>query len=86
MFILIANIINIVANLFIFLVIVDSLLSFALSPYHHIRITIDRIVNPILAPIRRIVPLVGMLDLSPLILIVLVEILARILVSFLSSL
>jgi YggT family protein len=86
MFIQIANIINIVANLFIFLVILDTLLSFILSPYHPIRITIDRIVNPLLAPIRRIVPLVGMLDLSPLILIVLVEILARVLVSFLSSL
>ncbi len=86
MFVLIANIINIVANLFIFLVIVDSLLSFVLSPYHPFRITFDRIVNPLLAPIRRIVPLVGMLDLSPLILIILVEILARVLVSFLSSL
>ena len=86
MFPIIANIINIVANLFIFLVIVDSLLSFVLSPYHPVRITIDRIVNPLLAPIRRIVPLVGMLDLSPLILIILVEILARVLVSFLSSL
>jgi YggT family protein len=86
MFIQIANIINILANLFILLVIVDSLLSFILSPYHPIRITIDRIVNPFLAPMRRIVPLVGMLDLSPLILIILVEILARILVSFLSSL
>jgi YggT family protein len=86
MFIQIANIINILANLFILLVIVDSLLSFILSPYHPIRITIDRIINPFLAPIRRIVPLVGMLDLSPLILIILVEIVARILVSFLSSL
>ncbi len=86
MFKIIANIINIVANLLIFLVIIDSLFSFVLSPYHPLRITFDRIVNPLLVPIRRIVPLVGMLDLSPLILIILVEILARVLVSFLSSL
>jgi YggT family protein len=86
MFILIANIINIVVNLFIILVIADSLLSFFLNPYHPIRVTLDRIVNPFLAPIRRIVPLIGMLDLSPLILIILVEILARVLVGFLSSL
>jgi YggT family protein len=83
MFILIANIINFVANLLILLVIVDSILSFFLSPYHPVRITADRIVNPFLAPIRQIVPLVGMLDLSPLILIILVEILARVMVSFL---
>jgi YggT family protein len=86
MFISIANIINLIANLFIFLVIVDSVLSFFLNPYHPLRSALDRIVNPFLAPIRRVVPLVGMLDLSPLILIILVEILARILVGFLYSL
>ena len=85
MFILIANILNFVANLFIFIVIVDSLLSFFLSPYHPVRETMDRIVNPFLAPIRRIVPQVGMLDLSPLILIILVGILTRVLISFLSA-
>ena len=86
MFILIGNIINFVANLLIILVIVDTVLSFFLSPYHPIRATVDRIVNPLLAPIRRIVPLVGMLDLSPLILIVLVEILSSILVRLLLGL
>jgi YggT family protein len=80
MIILIGNIINIVANILIILVIVDSVLSFFLSPFHPVRATVDRIVNPLLAPIRRIVPLVGMLDLSPLIFIVLVEILSSILV------
>jgi YggT family protein len=86
MFILIANIINFVSNLFIFFIIADSVLSFFLSPYHPFRVTLDRFVNPFLAPIRRIVPLIGMLDLSPLILIILIEILARTLISFLSGL
>lgn len=86
MFIVIANIINFVATLFIFLVIADSVLSFFLSPYHPVRATMDRIIKPFLAPIRRIVPLVGILDLSPLILIILVEILARAMVSLLSVL
>ena len=83
---MIANVINIAANIFILIVIVDSALSFLLSPVHPVRTTLDRIVNPILAPVRRIVPLVGSLDLSPLILIILVEILARVLVSFLTAL
>jgi YggT family protein len=83
MLILIGNIINLIANLLIILVIVDSVLSFILSPYHPVRETVDRIVNPLLAPIRRIVPLVGMLDLSPLIFIVLVEILSSILIRLL---
>ncbi len=81
----IITIINLVTNLFILLVIADSVLSFFLSPYHPIREAIDRLVNPILAPIRRIVPLVGMLDLSPLILIILVEILSRLLISLLRA-
>ena len=83
---MIANIINFVANFLVLLVIVDSFFSFFLSPYNTFRTTMDRIVNPFLAPIRRIVPLVGMLDLSPLIFIILVEIIARILVNFLSTL
>ena len=83
---MIANIINFIANLFILLVIADSVLSFFMSSYHPVRETMDRIVNPFLAPIRRIIPLMGTLDLSPMILIILVEILAKILVSFISAL
>ena len=86
MIIMIANIINFIANLFILLVIADSVLSFFMSSYHPVRETMDRIVNPFLAPIRRIIPLMGTLDLSPMILIILVEILAKILVSFISAL
>lgn len=83
---MIANVINLAANIFMLIVIVDSALSFFMSPMQPVRLTLDRIVNPFLAPIRRIVPLVGTLDLSPLILIILVEILARVLVSLLSML
>ena len=79
---IIQNIIEWIANLLIILVILDSIFSFILSPYHPLRITMDRIVNPLLAPIRRVVPLVGMLDLSPLIFIILVEILSSVLVRF----
>ena len=84
--IILATIINLVANLLILLIIADAVLSFFLSPYHPVREIIGRIINPLLAPIRRIVPLIGMLDLSPLILIILIEILTRILISLLSAL
>jgi YggT family protein len=86
MWIIIASGINLLANLIVLLVIVDSILSFFLSPYHPVRNTLDRIVNPMLAPIRRVVPLVGMFDLSPLILIILVQILSSALTSFLHAL
>ena len=81
-----ANLINLLANLIILLVIVNSVLSFFLSPYHPVRVTLDRLLNPLLAPIRRVVPLVGMFDLSPLVLIILIEILSFALVSFLHAL
>jgi YggT family protein len=83
---IIAAIINTLANLIVLLVIVDSILSYFLSPYHPVRNALDRVLNPLLAPIRKLVPLVGMLDLSPLILIILVEILSSALISFLHAL
>ncbi len=83
---IIYKIINTLANLIVLLVVVDSVLSYFLNPYHPVRNALDRILQPFLAPIRRIVPIVGMFDLSPLILIIVVEILAFALVSFLQAL
>ncbi len=85
MILVIANWITILANLLILLIIVDSILSFFLSPYHPVRHALDRILEPLLAPIRRVVPLVGMLDLSPLILLILVVIVSNALVSYLNT-
>ncbi len=81
-----ATIINLLANLLVLLVIVDSILSFFLSPYHPVRNALDRVLQPLLSPIRRVVPLVGMFDFSPLILIVLVEIIKYVLINFLYAL
>ena len=77
--------ITVVANLFIYIVIASSLLSFFLPPYHPVREALDRIVDPFLAPIRRIVPIAGTLDFSPLILIIAVQFLSRFLVIILNS-
>jgi len=75
-----ANIINTVANLFILVVIVDSILTYFLNAENPARNALDRIVAPFLTPIRRVVPPLGGFDLSPLILIILVEMLSSILV------
>lgn len=75
-----------IARLFIYVVIASSLLSFFLPPYHPVRESLDRIVSPFLDPIRRLVPLAGTLDFSPLILILAVDFLSRILVAILISL
>ena len=80
---LVIRLINIFAQFFILLVIVKVILSYFMNPYHPVRRTIDNLVEPLLAPIRRVVPLIGMLDFSPLILIILVQILSSVLISFL---
>jgi len=79
----IAKLISVLANAIVLLVIVQVILSYFMSPFHPIRRTIDRIVEPMLAPIRKVVPLVGMFDFSPLILIILVQVLATVLINLL---
>ena len=78
--------INLLAQVITLLVIVKVILSYFLSPYHPIRETIDRIVNPLLDPIRRVMPSTGMIDFSPLVLLVLMQILRSVLISVLVGL
>ena len=85
-FALIAKAVDIISQFLILLVFAASILSFFMSPYHPIREALDRLVNPLLAPIRRLVPAVGGLDFSPLILIILIQFIARAVVSILLSL
>ncbi len=63
------------------LIIVDALLSFVLSPMHPIREAIGRVLQPLYAPIRRILPQTGMLDFSPIVLLLLIQLLVRLLTS-----
>ena len=69
---LVAEFIHVVAQILILLVIVSAILSWFMSPFHPVRQALDRIIEPMLAPIRRVVPTAGGLDFSPLILIVLI--------------
>ena len=83
---LLIQLIRILAQFLVLLVIVKIILSYFMDPYHPVRRTIDNLIEPLLAPIRRVVPLVGMFDFSPLILIILVQILSSVLISFLYTL
>jgi YggT family protein len=82
----VVQIIDILVRLLILVIIVDSVISFFMSPYHPFRVALDGIVNPILAPIRRIVPPMGGLDLSPMVLIIVVVIVEGILKQILYAL
>lgn len=50
-----------------------------MDPYHPIVRILDQITEPVLAPARRIIPPIGGLDFSPVIVIIVLNILERIL-------
>ncbi len=78
-----ASLINSLANLFILVIIIQSILTFVMSPYHPVRRTLDSIVEPFLNPIRRILPPIAGLDFSPVVLIIIIQILSNLLINIL---
>jgi YggT family protein len=51
------------------------------SPYHPAVGLLYRITEPILAPLRRVIPPIGMVDISPIIALILLQIIQQILVA-----
>jgi YggT family protein len=82
---LLIQLIGAIQFILVLMVLVSVILSYFMAPYHPVRRFLDSIVEPMLAPIRRIVPLVGMLDFSPLILIVLIQLIGNLLTRLLYS-
>ena len=86
MSIVLASAINIFSQVLTVIVLAHVILSYFMDPFHPVRIFIDRLVEPLLTPIRRVVPQIGMLDFSPAILIILVQLISSVLVNLLISL
>jgi len=78
--------INLIVLLFTILIILKVFLSYFIDPYHPVRLWIDRIVNPMLRPIQRLIPPIGGLDISPIILLIIVQLIGGLLKSILASL
>ena len=83
MFSILAQAISIFSQALTLIVLAHVILSYFMNPYHPVRSFIDRLVEPLLSPIRRVVPLLGMMDFSPVILIILVQFLSGILINIL---
>jgi len=79
------QLVNTIVQLITLLVIVKVFLSYFLSPFHPLRIFLDKIIDPILIPIRKLIPPVGMVDLSPIILIIVVQLVGRLIINILGS-
>ncbi len=73
MFSILARAVDVFSQVLIFTVLAHVILSYFMNPYHPIRSFIDRLVEPLLNPVRRVVPLIGMMDFSPVVLIILVQ-------------
>jgi len=63
--------ISFLCNALAIIIFVRAILSwFAISPYDPIMVFLYRITEPILAPLRRIIPRIGMIDITPVIAII----------------
>jgi len=72
-----------IRNILELFVIISVILSYFMDRYHPVRRWVDSVVDPMLMPIRRVVPLIGMLDISPIILIVLIRIISNLIINLL---
>jgi YggT family protein len=77
--------VRVLTTFFSWLIIISSILSFILPPYHPVREALGRILNPFLEPIRRLMPPAGGLDFSPLILYVAVQFVSVLLINILNN-
>ena len=50
----------------------------SVEPYHPIVVILNQITEPFLAPLRRYIPPVGMMDITPIVAIILIQVLQRI--------
>jgi len=69
-------------NLYSFLILARVLLSWVnVSPYHPIVVFIHEVTEPVLRPLRNIIPPIGMMDISPIAALILLQILESLILS-----
>jgi len=82
---LVIAIINTFISILTIVVIIYTLLRYFMDPYHPVISMLGQVVEPMLAPIRKNVPPIGGLDFSPLILIIVLQLLGTIVIVLLRS-
>ena len=80
----ISGLIVLIIRLLSILVIVHVVLSYFMDPFHPVRQAVDRIVEPMLTPIRQLIPPVGGIDFSPIVLLLLVQLIGSVLVNLIN--
>ena len=81
----IISLVKVLCNVLIMVVFVDVILSYFMSPFHTIRMTLDKIVEPLLSPIRKLVPPIQMIDFSPFILLIVIQLVESLVIGILRN-
>ncbi len=80
------NFIDLLFNVLIFAIVARALLSWFVNPASahgamwRVMVILEEITEPVIAPIRRVMPRLGMLDLSPLVAIIALQVIQSLLV------
>lgn len=83
---LFADLVNLIVQIYAFLFIARALMSFtSMDPYHPVAQFLYRLTEPVLAPIRRVLPPTGMVDFSPMVAMLLIIVLGQILVALITG-
>lgn len=75
--------VNILADLFSLLIFIRVILSWFPNEAGRLQLFLRQTTEPILAPVRRLLPSFGMLDLSPLLVLLLIDLLRKMINSYL---
>jgi YggT family protein len=80
------NLVNLIVGLITVILILNALISFApLEPWHPVRRFLNQLAEPLLRPFRNILPPMGMLDLSPMVALIAIQILGQLLILLIRS-
>ena len=84
---LLYNLVNLVFDVLTLAIIARAFISwFNVSPYHPVVRLLYQITEPILAPLRRYIPPVGMMDITPIVALILLQVIQRVILTLLFSL
>jgi len=77
--------VDVLFNILIFAIIGRALLSWfpmgPSNPFRPLAVILHQITEPVLAPLRRIIPMIGMFDISPIVALFLLQFIQRILLN-----
>ena len=79
------DIVGLVFTILSIVVLADVIVAWILDPYHPVRSFLDSIVQPMLDPIRRILPPISGIDFSPFVLLIVLRIVQNLVLRILVS-